>query len=144
MTYTVASGRWKLTCLSQVLYQVHSHMVCHLFLGTALIGKSYIPVLPTWNLRLREAVTFPKWHTSKWQRWDLNPDLRVSSAHVPSLTTVSTLESTLTEAPCPFLGWPSLIPRGLKSGTFSLLWVLLHIYLSARLELAASPSLWLF
>lgn len=50
----------------------------------------------TWKPRLKEVVTSPKWPSAKWQRWDLNPGLRVSSVHAPSLTTlaVSTLEST--------------------------------------------------
>ena len=43
MTYTEASGRWEISFLSQMLYQVHSHMVSLLFLGTALIRKELYP-----------------------------------------------------------------------------------------------------
>lgn len=60
MTYTVTSGRWKLTFMSQMLYQVHSHMVFLSLLVPALIGKNYIPILPKWKLSFREAVTVPR------------------------------------------------------------------------------------
>lgn len=50
MTYTVASGRWKLTFMSQMLYQVYSPVVSLSFLVTASVGRNYIPILAKWKL----------------------------------------------------------------------------------------------
>lgn len=97
MTYTVTSRRWKLTFMSQMLYQVYSPGVSLSFLVTTSIGRNYIPILAKWKLRLRDAVMFPRWPLAKSRMWDLDSDLSVSSGHATSLTipAVTTLGSTL-------------------------------------------------